>query len=134
MKRNIFISLSIIAMTAMTGCEEYLDVKPKTFFSSETFYTKPEHAQQAVSACYDLLRRPYRGVATYGESPFFMLEFATGMCLTSIGQASYSAEFREANASANNLYAEDWWISYYQGIENCNIALQKLPGIPDVNA
>jgi hypothetical protein len=134
MKNKLFILVSIITLMILSGCENYLDVKPKTFFSSETFYTKPEHAQQAVSACYDLLRRPYRGVATYGESPFFMLEFATGMCLTSIGQASYSAEFREANASANNLYAQDWWQSYYQGIENCNIALLKLPDIPDVSS
>ena len=130
-------TLSLLSLSALSilfsGCESYLDVEPKTFFTTETFYTKPEHAQQAVSACYDLLRRPYRGVGTYGESPFFMLEFATGMCNTSIGQAVYSSEFREANASEDNVYAWDWWQSFYQGIENCNIAIEKLPTIPGVS-
>lgn len=131
--KNKFLYLIGSASLLLSGCDSYLDVSPKTFFTTETFYTQPEHAQQAVSACYDLLHRPYRGVATYGESPFFMLEFATGMCDTSVGQASYSAEFREANASEDNLYAWDWWQSYYQGIENCNIALSKLPGVPGVS-
>ncbi len=130
MKNKILYIVGITSLIFVQSCNDYLEVDPKTFFTTETYYTKPEHAQQAVSACYDLLRRPYRGVATYGESPFFMLEFATGMCNTSIGQASYSAEFREANASDNNLYAWDWWQSYYEGIENCNIAIEKLPGIP----
>lgn len=132
MKSKLLYLLSA-ASCLFSGCESYLDVDPKTFFTTETFYTQPEHAQQAVSACYDLLRRPYRGVGTYGESPFFMLEFSTGMCETSIGQAVYSSEFREANASENNLYAWDWWQSYYEGIENCNIALSKLPGVPGVS-
>lgn len=134
MKNKILYVISSIALLSFSGCYSYLDIDPKTFFTSETFYTKPEHAQQAVSACYDLLRRPYRGVATYGESPFMMLEFATGMCNTSIGQAAYSAEFREANAGEDNIYAWDWWQSYYQGIENCNLAIAKLPGIPGVSA
>lgn len=133
MKSKIIYLASVVSTLLFSGCNSYLDVDPKTFFTTETFYTQPEHAQQAVSACYDLLRRPYRGVATYGESPFFMLEFATGMCNTSIGQASFSAEFRETNASENNLYAWDWWQSFYQGIENCNIALAKLPGTPGVS-
>ncbi|MCD8263601.1 MAG: RagB/SusD family nutrient uptake outer membrane protein [Tannerellaceae bacterium] len=135
MKNNVFqIICSALAFCLATGCNSYLDVDPKTFFTTETFYSKPEHAQQAVTACCDPLRRPYHGVATYGESPFMMLEFATGVCNTSVGQAAYSAEFREANASEDNLYAWDWWQSFYEGIENCNLAITKLPGTPNVSA
>ena len=133
MKNIIFYIIGITSLIFTQSCNDYLDVKPKTFFTRETYYSKPEHAQQAVSACYDLLRRPYRLVGTYGEASFMMLEFATGMCNTSIAQASYNIEFRETKASANNIYAWDWWQSYYEGIENCNIALENLPGIPGLS-
>ena len=133
MKNIIFYIIGITSLIFTQSCNDYLDVKPKTFFTRETYYSKPEHAQQAVSACYDLLRRPYRLVGTYGEASFMMLEFATGMCNTSIAQASYNIEFREAKASTNNIYAWDWWQSYYEGIENCNIALENLPGIPGLS-
>ena len=134
MKNRIILLIGIASLIFIQSCSDYLDVEPKTFFTRELYYNSPTHAQQAVTACYAPLRTVYGGAGTYGESAYFMLEFATGTCLTSIGQSIYNMEFKLATTQANNRYVWYWWYSYYEGIENCNIALEKLPDIPDISA
>lgn len=112
-----------------TGCDDFLKEENLSDYTQENYFTKPEHAESAVNAVYSTLRFMTNGTGTYGESPFMMLEFPTGLTKTDVGQSFFNNELRMLNANADNNYFYVWWRNCYLGIANANLAISRIPDI-----
>ncbi|WP_111628769.1 RagB/SusD family nutrient uptake outer membrane protein [Larkinella arboricola] len=131
MKRNLKTVGQWMLCTALmlsgAGCSDFLDESDRSNFTVENYFTKPEHAVSAVNSIYDALKTTTGG--GFGGAPWMMLEFATGLANTELGQAVNSIFVRNLVNNSDNEYGRVYWVSSYKGIGNANLAIAKIPGI-----
>lgn len=131
MKKNInkigrVILISLLMITTW-GCNEFLDETDKSNFTLENYFTLPEHATSVVNSIYESLRPVMQ--SGFGGGPWMMLEFSTGLANTELGQAQNSLFVRNLINNSDNGYGQTYWTSYYRGIANANLAIEKIPEI-----
>ncbi len=134
MKRKIkFLSVlaGFSAILVLTGCNKFLDETDPSNFTVPSYFTKPEHAQSAVNSIYLNMREPL--VSGFGGGAWMMLEFATGLAGTDLGQAVNSYFVKDLVNTSDNGYGLNLWTNYYRGIANANLAIQKIPEIPGMD-
>lgn len=131
MKSNTkYLSLALIpCLVLLCSCESWLDESPRSALVLNNFYKNADHAEVAVAAIYAFNRGMYLGAGTYGETPFAMMEMATGHFVTKVGQAQYAIESGNLDVKPENPYVLSWWQNCYQGIEAANLALDNIPSI-----
>ena len=110
-----------------SGCSKFLEEPDPSNFTLENYFTKPAHAESVVNSIYESLR-PITG-GGFGGAPWMMLEFATGLANTELGQAQNSINVRNLINNSDNGYGSTYWTSSYRGIANANLAIAKIPGI-----
>jgi hypothetical protein len=110
-----------------SGCSDFLEEQDRSNFTVDTYFTKPEHAESAVNSIYASLRDVTGG--GFNGAPWMMLEFATGLANTELGQAVNSIYVRNLVNNSDNAYGGTYWTSSYRGIANANLAIAKIPGI-----
>ncbi len=133
MKRNksFFCQLILIGVIIFTsGCEKFLTESNPSSITIDNYYTLPEHAESAVNAIYEDTRTVYNG-GGFSGSAWLMLEFATGLTNTvTLGAAGpTNSSIRLLNINSDNTYLNTFWNSYYRGIANANLAIEKIPQI-----
>jgi hypothetical protein len=110
-----------------TSCKDFLEEPDKSNFTVENYFTKPEHAQSSVNSIYESLKTTTGG--GFNGAPWMMLEFATGLANTELGQAVNSIFVRNLVNNSDNTYGATYWTSSYLGIANANLAISRIPGI-----
>ena len=121
------LSAWVMLMVLWAGCSEFLEEPDKSNFTLENYFTKPEHAESVVNATYESLM-PVTG-GGFNGGPWMMLEFATGLANTELGQAQNSIFVRNLVNNSDNGYGQTYWTSRYRGIANANLAIAKIPEI-----
>lgn len=116
-----------ILLLCGSGCKDFLEEPDKSNFTLENYFTKPEHAESVVNSIYESLRPVIGG--GFNGAPWMMLEFATGLANTELGQAINSINVRNLVNNSDNGYGATYWTSHYRGIANANLAIAKIPGI-----
>jgi hypothetical protein len=109
------------------GCKKFLEEPDRSNFTMDNYFTKPEHAESATNAVYESLRAVTGG--GFNGAPWMMLEFATGLANTELGQAQNSIFVRNLVNNSDNEYGGVYWTSSYRGIANANLAIAKIPQI-----
>jgi starch-binding outer membrane protein, SusD/RagB family len=109
------------------GCSDFLEEPDRSNFTMENYFTRPEHAESAVNSIYENLRNVLGG--GFNGAPWMMLEFATGLANTELGQAQNSIFVRNLVNNSDNGYGATYWTSNYRGIANANLAIAKIPAI-----
>ncbi len=103
--------LRIIAVTTaisfVTACSDFLDEKDESNFTTDTYFTKAEHAESAVNGIYEPLI-PITN-SGFGGGTWLMLEFATGLANTALGQATNIYLVKDLINNSDNGYGEDFW-------------------------
>ena len=117
----------ILILFGLTGCSEFLSESDPSNFTVENYFTKPAHARSSVNAIYASMREPMN--SGFGGGTWMMTEFATGLAATDLGQAVNSYFVRDLNNTSDNDYGLTYWRSYYQGIANANLSIEKVPEI-----
>ncbi|MFD3002455.1 RagB/SusD family nutrient uptake outer membrane protein [Pontibacter toksunensis] len=110
-----------------SSCDDFLVEPDRSNFTLENYFTKPEHAESVVNSIYESLRSTTGG--GFGGAPWMMLEFATGLANTDLGQAQNSINIRNLANNSDNDYGAAYWTSSYRGIANANLAIAKIPDI-----
>ncbi|SMG39278.1 RagB/SusD family nutrient uptake outer membrane protein [Arenibacter troitsensis] len=110
-----------------TGCSDFLEESDPTNITAESYFATAEHAESAVISIYSSLRSVRGG--SYGGSPWLMLEFATGLADSDLGQADNSNIIRNLTNTSDNAYGKAYWDSSYKGIANANLAIANIPDI-----
>ena len=126
-KTTFKITASMLAFGAIVGCSGFLDESDPSNFTVENYFTKPEHARSSVSAIYANLRNPMG--SGFGGGTWMMLEFATGLAATDLGQAVNSYYVKDLRNTSDNGYGLDYWSTYYRGIGNANLSIANIPNI-----
>lgn len=127
-KKNICQSVLGIALLLFnTSCEDFLEETDQSNFTQDTYFTQPKHAESIVNAAYADLRSTTGG--GFGGAPWMMLEFATGLANTDLGQAQNSINIRNLSNNSDNTYGGTYWTSSYRGIANANLAIKNIPTI-----
>ncbi|MCW3465082.1 RagB/SusD family nutrient uptake outer membrane protein [Chitinophaga nivalis] len=111
----------------LTGCSKFLQESDPSNFTIDTYFTKPEHARSAVNSIYASMRDPME--SGFNGAAWTMREFATGLANTDLGQAVNSYFVKDLINTSDNDYGNTYWTSYYRGIANANLAIEKIPGI-----
>lgn len=111
----------------ISGCSKFLDETDPSNFSTGSYFTKPEHAKSSVNAIYPSMRDPFN--SGFGGGAWMMLEFATGLAGTDLGQAVNSYFVKDLTNTPDNAYGATIWTSYYRGIANANTSIKFIPGI-----
>ena len=129
MKTNMKIKIQVLITGVLlflgTGCS--LEELDPSNITANSYFQTAEHARTAVNAVYSSLK-DIRGGA-YGGGPWLMVEFATGLAESDLGQADNSKIIRNLNNNSDNAYGLSYWTSNYVGIANANLAITKIPGI-----
>ena len=123
------IVISVIILNLTTGCTKFLEEPDKSNFTSDTYFTTSTQAESSVNAIYSSLATIYNGSTGFGGglSPWLMLEFATGLANTQLGEAFDNLAVRALTNSADNSEGLIWWNESYKGIANANLSISKIP-------
>ncbi|MBB6328542.1 hypothetical protein FHS59_004198 [Algoriphagus iocasae] len=120
---NKVIFLTIVFISS--SCADFLDETDKSNFTLNNYFTKPEHAVSVVNSIYESMQ-PIMN-SGFNGGPWMMLEFATGLADTELGQAQYSLFVKDLVNNSDNGYGQTYWTSYYKGIANANLAIANIP-------
>jgi len=131
MKKNIFSIVSILILTMMVSCEDYLDKPPYGVLTDDIFYNTPEQLLQGLTVAYNYL----------GESGFETPLFTFGNIMTDdsekgggdINDQPAMYELSRFRAVASNGICLQLWTVCYEGIYNCNIVIEKSSVVEDIN-
>ncbi|QMU27550.1 RagB/SusD family nutrient uptake outer membrane protein [Adhaeribacter radiodurans] len=125
-----YISHSVLGISLLlfsTSCDDFLEETDQSNFTQNTYFTKPKHAESIVNAIYADLRSTTGG--GFNGAPWMMLEFATGLANTDLGQAQNSINVRNLANNSDNSYGGTYWTSSFRGIANANLAIKNIPNI-----
>ena len=104
----VFISISLA-----TACSDFLDEEDESNFTTDTYFTKAEHAESAVNGIYQpLIPITESG---FGGGTWLMLEFATGLANTSLGQATNIYLVKDLINNSDNGYGSSY-CTYIRGL------------------
>lgn len=117
------------ALLLATGCSKFLDEQDKSHYTQDNYFQTADQAEASINTLYANLRFVSDGSGTYGESPFMMLEFPTGLCNTEVGQSQYNNDLRNLTADAENAYFYNWWRNSYKAIANANLSIARIPAV-----
>jgi len=120
--KNI-ITLIIFALLVFS-CEDDLDLQPISQEGFEDAYDSAEDIEQAVIGTYDALQE------IYSQMYFFMEIRADNAEMEDLTiNAGELAEFELFRLFPNNDVLNETWIASYQGIQRCNILLNRIGDI-----
>lgn len=117
------IIISIFTAIALSGCNDFMDLKPIDFPTEETFYTDVKGLEGAIIGIYDELQSSDQ----YGSKFMTLMEVRGDNVKNDNSGASggitYQIEvFTETPANSNLSGA---WLSLYKTIYRCNLVLQN---------
>ena len=118
-------------IVSLSGCKKFLDTQDKSNYTADNYFKTAAQAQSSVNSIYSSLYVIYNGNNGFGGglSPWLMLEFATGLANTELGEAFDNLAVRGLTNSSDNAEGLIWWNESYRGIANANLAITKIPGI-----
>lgn len=129
MKKYICYSMLVLAGLMTGACEDFLEEDPGEV-TIDADLNNEEATRGFANSAYseiDVLAEPSGG---WGSNTMSMLEFITGKA----GGVAQTEAFRfnQLIHDPTSFYLEDYWRRFYLGIQNCNIAIEKIGDFPDL--
>ena len=130
-KFKYILPVFIAASIALSSCDDFMDVEPKTNITTENYYRKVEDAERALIAAYDGWQRSSanRGTTFFIASTLMSDECFGGTGNTDGRQYQVINRFDISQSSGDVNIFNGIWGDYYAGIFRCNVLLQKLDAI-----
>jgi hypothetical protein len=137
--KNIFLGLLFIAtFGVVTSCDDFLDEKPRTNYTTNIYFTKASQAESVVNKLYK------EGAPGYyqSQSVFWGMQIMYGPFLSGLydnmdykGQATWIVDMQNLRHTSSNIddqMTDLWDQSYRKAIARANMAIKYIPGI-DMN-
>jgi len=125
------VKVKIIFLTIISlyfGCSEsFLEKTPLGMETTATFYSSQDNAIQAVTACYSIM--VFRGSFSRNFWAFGDVASDDTEAAGEVGGADQPPMQRidQMLHVPTNAYFFEFWRNIYEGINNCNIVLDKFP-------
>jgi len=123
-----FYSLLCLLCTGLAGCSDsFIDLYPISQPSAETFFKTASDIDQAVAGAYD----PLQSLSQYGQNFEFMMETVSDNTYNdnTTQSGGTNAAFDNFVVIASNPVLNNTWISCYDGIQRCNVVLNRIGNI-----
>jgi hypothetical protein len=124
--KNILIA-GLALIGSLSSCKKFLDENPTGSLTPESNLTSPEIARAFANSGYANLTVLDQGSGGYGGNTASLMEFMTGKALGNAQTESF--RFYNLTYDAQSFYIDTWWQGLYQGVNNCNLAIQKISEI-----
>ena len=119
------------ALIIVSGCNEFLEEEDPSNVAPDTFFQVPDHADAAVYGIYENLRFLSDGAGIF-VSNFQMLDALSGTADSETSQNQDLNTILGFTYTGDNLLISQWWRQLYEGIANANLAIEKIPTIPQI--
>ncbi len=131
---NYILSLSFVIMT-LVSCKKFLVEKPTSSLTSDYNFSTANEGNALVVSCYRALASVYTGGGgDYGNFLAGVLEYWTGKAYSG-GTHSQLSIYQTNQISGSFIQNFDnYWNNNYQGVKDCNNAIQKINGITEYTA
>lgn len=118
MKKILSFIIMPIVLTAMAGCEKFLDLKPTDFVSPENYYNNESDLNAALVGIYDILGKDQ----VYGDAIPVMFSISD----EGYHSRTYQIDGPEVyNFDAAEPKVNNMWRYLYEGIERANMLLEN---------
>jgi hypothetical protein len=125
------LSLLIILGISLSGCEDFLDATPETFFTPSNFFQTEEHINRAVIGIYNQNRALHNRLQwIFGE---FRSDNSTFFYNPSDRGGFQTEAVDEFVMTADNSELSSYWNTVYTGISRCNYVLEMIDKISFTN-
>lgn len=118
-------------LIAGTGCSDFLREEDPSNIAPATFFLVPEDADAAVYGIYENLRFLSDGAGIF-VSNFQMLDALSGTADSETSQNQDLNTLLGFSHTGDNLLLSQWWRQVYEGVANANLAIAKIPTIPQI--
>jgi hypothetical protein len=124
--KNLII-IMVLLLPVITACENDIDLAPISTSSLDNFFRNEADLESAIIGAYDALQS--RG--QYSQSfPFLMELRADNATESETGRSGEMFSHVELfTLSTDNGLLEDAWADGYNGIQRCNVALNRMDAI-----
>jgi len=113
-------------MLSISSCTKFLTEDPKTFYSSETYFSNEEQMQSAINALYSPVSSMYNdGIVAPNHNTFILLETITGYHKRNHPFDSQILGYTLPLTDDNPLCSNNWNAAYYL-IGCCNTAIKGI--------
>ena len=126
MKKNILIGVfALIILSVVSSCKKYLDVVPDNVATIKNAFTMRNQAEKFLFTCYSYMPKdgnPGLDPAMLGGDEIWLL------------QNNNNSFFNMARGLQNVVgpYGDNW-SALYQGMRNCNIFLENISKVHDID-
>ena len=125
MKKYSIILFSIITLSLLSSCSDWLNLKPEDGVIKEEFWKTKEQVNSSVIGCYSsLLNGPVEKMFLWGELRADMVD-------NGISPINIYTEVIDGEISASNSVVN--WASIYTTINNCNTLLKFAPTVQAID-
>jgi hypothetical protein len=126
------ISWLIAIVVIATSCDAFLEEKPKTFLTPESYFKSEGQIVAAVNGLYTFLDDIFNGDIEINSQTFMFMEYLSGYGERPRGAGTQDmAQAFMPNVTNNNSYVEKMWETAYKAIENCNSVIGGMESMGD---
>lgn len=125
MKSNKILLGIVTTCILLASCSDILDEELKGVYSSDTFFTKPEHAILGINAAYNCLLSSHSGNKPWIFGDVASEDAASG----NAGDFPSVDNIDKFIIDPDNGALFPYWELYYEGITRCNRVLEYVPDI-----
>ncbi|TVQ07444.1 MAG: RagB/SusD family nutrient uptake outer membrane protein [Bacteroidetes bacterium] len=119
-----------ILITAMWGCEDFLDIKPQQSIDSDYALNTPENVKATLIGAYLEARSRWTFGSQFNE--YAELLAASGH-LQHVGSHAQPKEMLDKSIAVNNSYVESSWVASYRIINTVNHVLSATDILEDAD-
>lgn len=132
MKKRHNIMAALMAAAVLTGCSsDLLDVAPKTQNTSNNFYANAEQLEKGVVGAYSTLQL----TGQYQIANLLLGELPSDNTWDEVpaNDGGNCGQLDEFGMTSSNTIVEDSWRDNYIGIQQCNVVLNRIKGMTDMD-
>ncbi|WP_420458590.1 RagB/SusD family nutrient uptake outer membrane protein [Neolewinella sp.] len=124
-------ALLLAGVVLVASCNEVLDRTPQAEYTLENFFQTEEQAVQSVNAVYNQLRQWQTHVFAYIGMTDIVSDDADKGSIPS--DAQFLADIDNFTYTPTNVAPATVWSGYYTGIFRANLAIQRIPDVPEMD-
>ena len=121
---NILFGLIIIFMSS--SCNDLLTEKPESYYSTESFFTKPANVNMAILGIYDVLAKN----GDYGSTEMITPTDDDMYVIKGTTSDNGRQDIAHYMVAPQNTLLRDLWAFKYQGIDRANFAIDHIRQMP----
>lgn len=118
--------LTIVSLSGLTSCNDWLDVKPKTEEEAASLFATLDGFKSALAGCYIGLCQPelYGRELTYGMVGVLGQEWGKGATLDNSYTAYSYLQNYNYEQSASKVLIDQAWNKMYESVANVNTLIE----------